>query len=132
MENAKFIKSGLLRAFEYIQRQPTTRSRAVALKNINNAIGYIDEIESVKDDFLVAEIEKGHMRIAHKEENDGIIIVFCAAEEYGEPGTVANDKCQPVPVVGLKLWGTKNARLIAESFVAIADEIDERRSNERS
>ena len=125
---------------EEIRETMEIQRDAQAVEWLNESIRIIEEqaeciaimAKGTPDGFPVAEIEKGHMRLAHKEESDGIIVCFCVAEEYGEPGTVANDKRQPVPVFGLKLWGTKNARLIAEGLIAIADDVDERRSNERS
>ena len=81
---------------------------------------------------MVTEIKKGHMRIAYEVADDGILLFFCAAEEYGEPGTEKNDKTPPVPLVGLKLWGTEHARILAKGLVEMADDVDERRQNERS
>lgn len=83
--------------------------------------------EGTPDGFPVVAVEKGHMRTGYDVVNDGILFFVMVSEEYGEPGKPHDDKTIPVPVMGVKLWGSEHARLLAKCLVECADGADKMR-----
>lgn len=80
--------------------------------------------EGTPDGCPVVAVEKGHMRTGYNVVNDGILFFIMVSEEYGEPGKPHDDKTIPVPVMGVKLWGSEHARLLAKCLVECADGAD--------
>ena len=80
--------------------------------------------EGTPDGCPVVAVEKGHMRTGYNVVNDGVLFFIMVSEEYGEPGKPHDDKTIPVPVMGVKLWGSEHARLLAKCLVECADGAD--------